>query len=272
MVPAPSNRSAKEATTEGSPWGAPRSPRWGEQPANLPVPDPPARVVTLKANDVSSWSERAEKALAAAKAANTPEAWREAGHVSLIVSDVVLATNLGIDTSQRAEEAAQQANFAARAAELAAQASQEASREAQQVQTALSMAREAGTPEAWREAARVASAISMAGASSGETSVSGPPPPLAPRTASTATTVPPISTAAAPQHAPTPSSRAQVVTVPDVLGMSPDQAKAVLESVGLVVSTEEQLSTPVPIGEVFTQIPAAGSQSPLAGTVTITVI
>lgn len=59
------------------------------------------------------------------------------------------------------------------------------------------------------------------------------------------------------------------INVPDVSGMSKDDAKSTLESLGFVVTTDTAVSTPADYDKVVNQDPAAGQQAIKGSTVTI---
>lgn len=116
----------------------------------------------LLRDEVDKWVERVEMATAAARMAMTPQAWRTAGQMALVVADIVSAAEWEAAASQGAEEAACRAEELAQAARAAQQAAQRAAGTARDVREAVARALKSGTVDAWHVAARAASEIDQA--------------------------------------------------------------------------------------------------------------
>jgi hypothetical protein len=119
-----------------------------------PAGMPRFELAVHESEDLDQCAATVERAVAKAREAGTPEAWRAAADATAMALDVVQATQAAVDATQAAEAATREAQALALRAQVATQAAIDAMARARQLQRSVATARATGTPEAWREAAQ----------------------------------------------------------------------------------------------------------------------
>ncbi len=99
------------------------------KPKVTPVGDKP--IVEIAASEAAKWAKEAEKAVAQATAAGTPEAWQEAARIAVVVSEMAQTLQTAVEADQVATRLGEAAREAAEGAQAAARKSADADRSAQ---------------------------------------------------------------------------------------------------------------------------------------------
>ncbi len=94
-------------------------------------------------DEAGHWAEQTERAVARARELGTPDAWKEAAQVALVVSEMAQIMQAAAEASQVAEDMDQAARVAAEEAEAAAQTASKAERSAKETAQAAQEAAEA---------------------------------------------------------------------------------------------------------------------------------
>jgi hypothetical protein len=110
--------------------------RIGAPPKPKPTLSGDRPIVEVAANEAAKWAQEAERAVAHATSAATPEAWKEAAKVAVVVSEMAQTLQAAVEADQVAARLGQAAREAAEGAHQAAQKSADADRSAQRAQRA----------------------------------------------------------------------------------------------------------------------------------------
>jgi hypothetical protein len=104
------------------------------KPKLTPTGDKP--IVEIAAKEAAKWAKEAEKAVAQATTAGTPEAWQEAARISVVVSEMAQTLQTAVEADQVATRLSEAAQEAAEGAQAAARKSADADHSAQRAQRA----------------------------------------------------------------------------------------------------------------------------------------
>jgi len=104
------------------------------KPKLTPTGDKP--IVEIAASEAAKWAKEAEKAVAQASTAGTPEAWQEAARIAVVVSEMAQTLQAAVEADQVATRLSEAAREAAEGAQAAARKSSDADQSAQRAQRA----------------------------------------------------------------------------------------------------------------------------------------